>query len=115
MTQHLAHRPPIAAADDQHALGARADEQRNVGDHLVIDALVALAEHDGVVVDQHAAEACGLDDLDGLKVAACGGQRLADAVAHTQHAALVLLEPVVAPVAHPTWSSTARITLRCGR
>lgn len=42
-------------------------EQRGVGDHLVIDELIALGQHDAAVDHQHLAEAGGLQDLDLLE------------------------------------------------
>ena len=68
----------VAGADDQHVLDAGMDRHRNVGDHLVVDELVALRELDVAVQGQHPPEFGGLEDVDALVVGLLGVQMLVD-------------------------------------
>ena len=66
VAQHLAQRAAVAAADDDHAARRGVREQRRVRHHLVIQEIVALAEHDAAVDHHQMAEGFGGVDLDVL-------------------------------------------------
>ena len=56
---HLPHHPTIPAANDQHPLGARVTEEREVRDHLLVGELVPLCALDHAVEDQDFAPRLG--------------------------------------------------------
>ena len=65
----LTHDAAVAGADDQDAADLGVDRQRHVGQHLVVDELVLLGQHQEPVQNQHTAELLGLEDVDALEFA----------------------------------------------
>ena len=45
MAQHFFQRAAVAAANDHHPLGVLVGEQRRVGNHLVVEEVVAIGQH----------------------------------------------------------------------
>ena len=69
VARQLAHDAAVARADDQDVLGLAVHRHRHVGDHLVVDELVALGQHDVAVQRQHAAKLRRFKDVDALVLA----------------------------------------------
>ncbi|MOA36336.1 hypothetical protein D3C78_1578510 [compost metagenome] len=68
VAQDLSDRPAVPAADHQHALRGGMGRHRDVGDHLVVNVLIALGRHDQPVERQHAAELVRVEDGDILEL-----------------------------------------------
>ena len=57
MAQHFFQRAAVAAANDHHPLGVLVGEQRRVGNHLVVEEVVAIGQHHAAI--QHHQVAVG--------------------------------------------------------
>ena len=68
----LPHNAAVARTDDENILGVFVYRHRHVGDHLVVDELVALGQHDVAVQRQHAAKLRCFKNVDALIVALLG-------------------------------------------
>ena len=62
LPEHFACRSTIAATDDEHARGVAVAENRHVGQHLVVDELVALGGLDDAVKREDPSEQPVLED-----------------------------------------------------
>ena len=61
-------------ADDEHVLDVRVDGHRDVGDHLVVDELVLLGDHELAVEDEDSPVLVGFEDVDALDFALVAGE-----------------------------------------
>ena len=68
----LPHNAAVARTDDENILGVFVYRHRHVGDHLVVDELVALGQHDVAIQRQHAAKLRCFKNVDALIVALLG-------------------------------------------
>src|SRR5579883_3593092 len=62
MLEHFLEQAPIAAADDESALGGAMGDERNMPHHLMIEELVAFGGLDDAVERQHAPHRLVLED-----------------------------------------------------
>ena len=62
--RQLPHRAAVAAADHEHVLDARVHGHRHVREHLMIDELVRLRDHEPAVQDEDASVRRRIEDVD---------------------------------------------------
>ena len=96
----LAERPPVAAADDEDALGIGMGEERHVREHLVVHELVLLGDHDRAVEHEHPAELVGVEDVDALVGALAAVEELLDLDGEPGAAPVLLGEPEIPEIGH---------------
>ena len=65
----LPHDAAVTGTDDEDVLRVPVDGHRYMGDHLIVDELVTLGQHDVAVEGQHTAELRCFEDVDALVVA----------------------------------------------
>ena len=66
VASQFAYDAAVARADDENVLCIAVHGHRHMGDHFVVDKLVALREHDIAVQRQHAAELRRFKNIDAL-------------------------------------------------
>lgn len=101
MTQHFARHAAVAAADDQNPPRRAMGEQRRVGEHLMIDVLIALRHLHNAVEGENPAEDRVLEDLEALMI----GAAVVDHPRRTQPLAIVRVQRLVDPVVHSAAST----------
>ena len=65
----LPHDTAVTGTDDEDVLRVPVDSHRYMGDHLIVDELVTLGQHDIAIKGQHTAELRCFEDVDALVVA----------------------------------------------
>ncbi|MPN41372.1 hypothetical protein SDC9_188918 [bioreactor metagenome] len=70
----FAQRAAVAGADHQHFFYLGVHGHRRVDQHLMVDKLILLRQHDHIIQRQHAAELPALKDVDLLVIAGFGIQ-----------------------------------------
>ena len=69
ITGELPYDAAVTGTDHEDVLRVPVNGHRDVGDHLIVDELVTLGQHDVAVEGQHATELRCFEDVDALVVA----------------------------------------------